>query len=78
MSYIINIKINHEDTNRLQENINFLKEELAQKDQEIKKLKNMIEKSSHHKLIERSKTSSTIKEKEKDIKTILLNILKKN
>ena len=38
----------------------------------------MIEKSSHHKLIERSKTSSTIKEKEKDIKTILLNILKKN
>ena len=41
---IINIKKKHEeDNNKLQENISSLKEELSQKDQEIKTLKNMIE-----------------------------------
>ena len=38
---IINIKKKHEeDNNKLQENISSLKEELSQKDQEIKTLKN--------------------------------------
>ena len=61
---IINIKKKHEeDNNKLQENISSLKEELSQKDQEIKTLKNMIEKIKH-KPLERSKTAHLIKEKD--------------
>ena len=67
---LINIKKKHEeDINKLEDNIKSLKEELTQKNQEIKTLKNIVEKISHNKPFERSKTAHLIKEK--DVKTII-------
>ena len=69
---LINIKKKHEeDINKLKENVDSLKLELNQKDKEIKSLKKTIDKLSHNKHIESSKSMNLNKEKEKDVKPIL-------
>ena len=69
---LINIKKKHEeDINKLKENVDSLKLELNQKDKEIKSLKKTIDKISHNKHIESSKSMNLNKEKEKDVKPIL-------
>jgi Leucine-rich repeat (LRR) protein len=68
---LINIKKKHEeDINKLKENVDSLKLELNQKDKEIKSLKKTIDKLSHNKHIESSKSMNLNKEKEKDVKPI--------
>ena len=69
---LINIKKKHEeDINKLNETIESLKSDLNQKDKEIKSLKKTIDKLSHNKHIESSKSMNLNKEKEKEVKPIL-------
>jgi Leucine-rich repeat (LRR) protein len=69
---LINIKKKHEeDINKLSETIESLKSDLNQKDKEIKSLKKTIDKISHNKHIESSKSMNLNKEKEKAVKPIL-------
>ena len=69
---LINIKKKHEeDIYKLNETIESLKSDLNQKDKEIKSLKKTIDKLSHNKHIESSKSMNLNKEKEKEVKPIL-------
>ena len=69
---LINIKKNQEeDRNKMQKEINSLKEELNKKDKEIKSLKKIVNNLSNTNNVKSNKSMKLNKEKEKDIIPIL-------
>ena len=69
---LINIKKNQEeDRNKMQKEINSLKEELIKKDKEIKSLKKIVNNLSNTNNVKSNKSMKLNKEKEKDIIPIL-------